>query len=217
MKRVAIVVAPVLAIMAAIGIYGSAPKGAKHTEAWLEDMMLTEVGDYQLAPKEFGSKISYKMGDVSYEVLKPIGIACQIMEDSKGNQIDVVVIAGDSMEAFHDQKICFNAQGWTLTTLESRELETKTRGKIPITWMTIKRGDSPKQEAMYIFRTPNGFANYDNAKIEFLKAKIKNPFSETLGFSYRFVSMTPGISEKDLREFAANYIDKLNESTKGIL
>lgn len=217
MKRIAFVVAPVLAVMAVVGIYGSAPKGKKHTEAWLEDMMLTEVGDYQLIPKEFGSKISYKMGDVSYEVLKPIGIACQVMEDSKANRIDVVVIAGDSMEAFHDQKICFNAQGWNLTTLEKRTLETKSRGTVPITWMTIQRGQEPKQEAMYIFRTPNGFANYDDAKVEFLKAKLKDPFAETLGFSYRFVGMTADVDEQELRDFAAAYLDNLAESTNGIL
>lgn len=216
MKRVAIVVSVVMAILAAVGIYGMAPK-QRPAESWLEDKMLTQVDDYQLIPAEFGSKISYKMSDISYETLKPIGIACQRLEDLKGETVEVVVIAGDSMEAFHDQKICFNAQGWVVNNSEVRYMETKRHGRIPIMWMTINQPGQEAREAMYVFRTPLGFASYDSAKIEFLKAKMKDPFGNIYGFSYRFIGLTNGVDETELKRFAASYLDSLDESTNGVL
>lgn len=216
MKRIAIVVSVVMAIMAAVGIYGLAPK-VRPPETWLEEKMLTSVDDYQLIPQEFGSKVSYRMSQISYDTLKPIGIACQRLQDSRGEEVEVVVIAGDSMEAFHDQKICFNAQGWELKNQEVRYLETERHGRIPIMWMTINQPGQASKEAMYVFRTPLGFATYDSAKIEFLKAKLKDPFADVFGFSYRFIGLSHGVDEAELKRVAAAYLDQLDESTNGIL
>jgi len=216
MKKMALIVVGLLAVLAVGKEVGKKPQ-REIAESWVEEKMLTEVNDFQLLPKEFGSKISYKMSEDSYTVLNPIGIACQVMEDPAGRRIDVVVISGRSMEAFHDQQICFRAQGWDLLDQGEREIETKSYGKIPAAWMKIQQRGQLPRNAMYLFRTGEGFSSYNQAKWDFLLGNIKRPFSEQIGFSYRFIGLTPDVTEQELVEFGANYLDQLNNTTNGVM
>lgn len=216
MKRILIVLVLVFAVSAAMSQLGKG-RHERKTEKWLEDQMLTEVGDWVLAPDTFDSKISYKMDERSYEILDPVGMACQKFKDGAGRQADVVIIAGDSMQAFHDQKVCFTGQGMSVE-FKNKTLVTKTYGEIPVSWMHITSPRfSGKLEAVYIFRDPLGFNTYDGAKWGFMKAKLKTPFSPIMGYSYRFMGDTPEVSEKDVAELAVAYLDKLAESTNGTL
>jgi hypothetical protein len=214
MKKLLIATCVLLAVLAAAKEAGRKPAEVI-PESWLEEKMLEQVGDFQLIPKEFGSKISYKMDESSYEVLKPIGIACQMMKDSRGREIDVVIIAGRSMEAFHDQEICFNAQGWTIEKMVERDISTKSRGDVPVSVMTISRDGGASRSAFYMFRTPEGHSSYDKAKWDYLVGKFRNPFKDQLGFSYRFIGLTPDITEKEVEEFAVAYLDQLDQTTNG--
>ncbi len=216
MKKVAQILIPLLAVLALVSISG-ARKPERPTEASVENMMLTELGDYQLQPKEFDSKISYKMDETSYEVLDPIAIACQIFEDSRGEQVDVVVIAGDSSQAFHDQQICFKAQGWELKLVEERKLKTKAHDEIPVSFMTIKRPNSHERYAVYAFRSPIGFQTYSQQKFGWVQAKLLDPFGGKKGYSYRFIGLTDGLSQEDVMKFATDYIDQLDATTDGLM
>lgn len=221
MKKIAIVLVVVLAAMAAASLRGT-QKLERPPESWLEEKMLTDVGDFTLwQPMSFDSKVSYKMDERSYEILKPIGIACQRMKDSRGRDLDVVVIAGDSMEAFHDQKVCFAAQGWTLqpdekgNEVEAGTMKTKAYGEIPVSWMRLTRDGQATRYAVYIFRDPNGFNTYDGAKWGFMKAKIQHPFSPIKGFSYRFIGLTEDFTKEEVEAIAVEYLDRLAETTHG--
>ncbi len=216
MKKMALIVCGLLAVMAVGKEVGKKPQ-REIKESWVEEKMLTEVDDFQLLPKEFGSKISYKMSEDSYKVLNPIGIACQVMEDDAGRRIDVVVISGRSMEAFHDQQICFRAQGWDLLDQGERKIDTKSYGQIPAAWMKIQQRGQLPRNAMYLFRTGEGFSSYGQAKWDFLLGNVKRPFQEQIGFSYRFIGLTPDVTEDELVKFGAEYLDKLNDSTKGVM
>ncbi|MBX3114305.1 MAG: exosortase-associated EpsI family protein [Fimbriimonadaceae bacterium] len=216
MKKQLSVIIGVMAVMAVISYMGQRPHEPL-PESWLEEKMLTSNEGFILRPMSFDSKISYRMDQTTYDTLKPIGIACQIMQDTKGREIDVVTIAGESMEAFHDQRICFNAQGWELLVVETRFIATKRHGRIPVSWMTIRRPGEQKREAMYIFRTPEGFADYNSAKWGFLVAKSKDPFARQIGFSYRFIGLTPDVNAEDLTQFAIEYLDTLDETTNGVM
>ncbi len=216
MKKMVLVLVLLLASMAAISFLGQR-RPDPLPESWLEEKMLTENNGYVLRPNEFESKISYRMDKTTYDLLKPIGIACQIMESDSGKSIDVVAIAGESMESFHDQRVCFNAQGWELMVVEERFIETKRHGKIPVSWMTIRKPGSQPREAMYIFRHPEGFSSYDQAKWGFLKSKVKAPFTRQIGYSYRFIGLTPEVDAEQLIEFAVVYLDTLDETTKGVM
>jgi hypothetical protein len=216
MKKVALVLIPLLAVLAIVSISGTR-KPVRPTEESVEKMMLVELGDYKLQPKEFDSMISYKMDETSYEVLDPIAIACQIFEDSRGQQVDVVVIAGDSSQAFHDQQICFKAQGWELKLVEERKLATKAHGEIPVSFMTIQRPNSHERYAVYAFRSPIGFQTYAQQKFGWVRAKLLDPFGGKKGYSYRFIGLTDDLTQEDVMKFATDYIDGLHTKTNGLM
>lgn len=185
-------------------------------EPWLWEMMLTELHGYRVQPSDLGENITYKMDKVSYDVLDPIGIACQRMTNEYGQMFDVVIIAGDSMNAFHDQQICFNAQGWDIKEMKGVMLESEYRGQVPISMMTITRDDGPEQYAAYFFRSPSGFVSYNRAKIDFFMHRLKKG-KPGMGFSYRFIGLSPDMTEEDVTRFATQYLDKLYETTDGEL
>ncbi len=217
MKKLYYAVAGTLAVGAAFVHFGQKAAAERPPESWLEGMMLVENHGYQLVTDQPGKKISYSMAPETYQVLNPIGIACQKMEDAAGRQMDVVIIAGDSMQAFHDQRVCFKAQGWDLLSEEIRYLKTERHGTIPVTWMTIQLpGQSPK-EALYAFRSPVGFQTYDQAKLGFIKAKLKDMFGEQIGYSYRFIGLTPDVDANELAQFAVEYLDTLDVQTEGVM
>ncbi len=216
MKKIATLLIPLLAVLAFVSISGTR-KPVRPTEESIEKMMLTELGDFKLQPREFDSTISYKMDESSYEVLDPIAIACQIFEDSRGEQVDVVVIAGDSSQAFHDQQICFKAQGWELTLVEERKLNSKAHGPIPVSFMSIKRPGSAERYAVYAFRSPIGFQTYSQQKFGWVQAKLFDPFGGKKGYSYRFIGLTDELSAEDVMKFATDYIDQLDATTNGLM
>lgn len=216
MKNLLIAIGATCLILGGAKELGKRPP-EKLEETWLTEKVLESVGDYQVAPKEFGSKVTYRMSDETYEVLDPIGISCQIFESPLGKRIDVVIIAGHTMQSFHDQQVCFKAQGWNILKTETRMIETESHGKIPASWMTIEqRGESPKP-AMYLFRTPKGFDSYQGARWGFLVNKIEKPFETQMGYSYRFIGLTSDVTDDELIDFAADYLDELDRETNGVM
>lgn len=187
-------------------------------EKWLEDKMLTELHGYEVDPR-INEKITYRMDETSYEVLNPIGIACQRMKNEYGQEFDVVVIASDSMQAFHDQQICFNAQGWEIMEGKSQiiPLETQAHGEIPVQLMTIKRRNAnEEQTAVYFFRSPKGFVTYGRAKVDYMLNQLATG-KPALGFSYRFIGLSPNLTQKDVLRFAQQYVDELDKTSNGVL
>lgn len=217
MKKHFIVVAALLGVAATASMLYTVPY-ERPDENWLEDQMITEIGRYELDrdPDQYGDRpITYRMDEVSYETLDPIGIACQRMTDGGNKAFDVVVIAGDSMKAFHDQQICFNAQGWNIVSTETIYLESELRGKMPAFLMEINRekGD-PTRWALYMFRAPGGYKTYNWAKIDFFMHQLSSG-KPGLGYSYRFIGLSPDMSKEDVIAFSVNYMDKLYEETDG--
>lgn len=217
MRKEFIVVGVLFLLGAGLAAVARQPSPQRPPESWVEENMLESVGDFTLRPKEFGSKISYKMDELSYETLRPIGIACQIFEDSAGRQIDVVVIAGDSSESFHDQRICFAAQGWEIVNLDEIVMRSERLKDIPATRMTIKKPGMLPKESLYIFRSPSGFVTYNRMKFDFLTSKVRNPLGYERGFSYRFIGLTDSITLDELKAFAIEYLEKLSENPDGLM
>lgn len=215
MKTKFIVVAVMLAVAAAASMLYKVPY-ERPTEDWLESQMLTELGRYELVKGEYGDRpITYRMDEVSYETLDPIGIACQRMSDGGSRDFDVVVIAGDSMKAFHDQQICFNAQGWNIVSTKTIYLPTENRGQVPTFLMEINREEGePTRTALYMFRAPGGYKTYNWAKVDFFMNQLTTG-KPGLGYSYRFIGLSEDLTEDDVIAFAKNYLDKLYEESGG--
>ena len=185
-------------------------------ESWLVEMMPTEVEGFRVQPKDSANpNISYRMDKMSYEKLDPIGIAAQRVRDEAGREIDVVVIAGDSMDAFHDQQVCFTAQGWAVRDMQQVLLNTRTRGQVVVSKMLLFK-DGREQDAIYLFRSPKRFNTYQGAKLDFFMQQLTQG-KPGVGFSYRFIAMTPDVDRETLIRYAIAFLDQANETTKGVL
>ncbi|MCW5936387.1 MAG: hypothetical protein KIT11_03660 [Fimbriimonadaceae bacterium] len=185
-------------------------------ESWLENMAPATFGDYELVPEVPGSKVSYKMDKLTYDELNPIGICAQKWK--KGiESYDVVIIAGDQMESFHDQRWCFVAQGWTLDQEKVIKFPTKSHGDIPGYLVQIERPGIPKTWALFTFQGPNGFrATTPEASKDYFMHEITTGKRFT-GFSYRFIPQWTGATAEQVLKFAGDFIDRANETSKGIL
>ena len=136
------------------------------------------------------------------------------MQDDQGRRYDVVIIAADSMNALHDQQVCFQAQGWEVMESNTRQIESELRGNYPGIFVTIRQDGTPPQNAILAFRSPERMVTYNRAKIGFFTYRLKNR-KPGMGFSYRFIGIDPSITMEDLEFFAKNYMDKLYENSEG--
>ena len=87
----------------------------------------------------------------------PVGIAGQVYSGPGGRSFDAVIVAGDRMESFHDQRWCFKAQGWDLGPEEDAKLKTKSWGEIPVKVVQISKRGFQSTYAVFTFRGPTKF------------------------------------------------------------
>lgn len=211
-------VAILVAIFAGFGLSNNLDalnRGDRPPEKWLEEKMPTEVAGFVVEPYGINRQISYKMDKISYDELDPIGIAAQRFR--KGNQVmDAVVIAGNSMESFHDQRWCFVAQGWEVKGSVVVQLDTQSWGKVPATLTQIERPGVQATWAMFIFRGPKGFhPDTPPAAKDFFWNDLTTG-KRTIGFSYRFIPFWPGATEQEVITFATLYLDATHKSSGGV-
>ncbi len=186
-----------------------------HDDQWLYESMPTELDKSTVRQGDDVPNISYMMDEKTYETLDPIGIAAQVWTTPVG-QFDAVIIASDSIKAFHDQRICFNAQGWVIKDLKVREVDVPSHGMVPFTVMTLDRNDGDTKYGIYTFRPPIGFTSYEKAKIGFLLNELKTG-QPGLGYSYRFIGMSSGLTEDQVIDFAKEYMAAAKKSSGGVL
>ena len=187
------------------------------TEAWLHEMAPSKVNDFILQQNHAGSKVSYVMGEVVYKELDPVGIAAQVYSGPGGRSFDAVIVAGDRMESFHDQRWCFKAQGWDLGAEEDAKLKTKSWGEIPVKVVQISQGGSLPTYAVFTFRGPTRFhsdipnMSQDYFFFELMKQK------KFVGTEYRVLPMYSGATKEAVLQFTADYIDATYASSGGKL
>lgn len=189
--------------------------GVRPPESWLEEKVPTTVGEFELKANPVGSTISYKMNEPTYKELDPIGIAAQRFLAKGSKSYDAVVIAGNNMESFHDQRWCFKAQGWDIIGEEETKVMTKSYGEIPITLVTITRSDSVPTVAVFTLRGPTKFhASIPSASKDFFDYELFKQ-KKFIGFFFRFIPEYPGATKDDVKKFTADYIDAAHESSAG--
>lgn len=186
-----------------------------HDEPWLYSIVPSQVADYAVQPT-LGPTVSYRMDDKTYGELKPIGIAGQTFKGPDGI-IDAVVIAGDRMESFHDQRWCFRGQGWDITDEQKATLRIPGYGNVPMFLMKIsKEGDRP-HFAAFTFKTPTNFRlNYLMGQIDYLTDEIKTGHPNT-GFSFRFIGLDTDMTQDEFIRFIEEYMLAAKKSSGGIL
>jgi hypothetical protein len=201
-------------LMTSIGLaYNFAPRPAEKnlTEDQVINMLPIKVGRFQPMLKD-GEKVSYKMDKSSYDILKPWGICARVFVN--GNEsYDVVAIASNSKESFHDPQICFSAQGWRLSNQRDDVIKTKTRGDVPVTLVDMEQ-NGDQRVAMYFFRLTKGY--YGNmSKVK--KDMLLNLFTNRVKDEGAFIRLIPTgtVDVEKMKKFAAQWVDSAGETSKG--
>ncbi len=123
-------------------------------ERWLESVLPDAIGEALYLPSSENPKQSYSMDQATYDALKPIGIVSRVYQLGP-DRYDVVVIAGDEPNTFHDQTWCFKMQNWEI--LEDRTVATPTQkhGEVPMRLIHVAN-DRSNQWMVFVFRGPEG-------------------------------------------------------------
>ncbi len=202
-------------LMTTIGAaYNFAPRPPERvmTEAQVIEMLPMKVGKFSPMLKP-GENVSYKMDQSSYDILKPWGICARVFVHGP-ESYDVVAIASNSKESFHDPQICFKAQGWSLTNQRDDIIKTKSHGNVPVTLVDMEqRGD--KRVAMYFFRLSRGYyGNMSLVKKDMLTYLFTHWGQKDEGAFIRLIP-TGTVDIEKMKKFAASWVDAANESSKG--
>ncbi len=183
------------------------------TEQWMEEKAPLRFDGYTMLPSADNPMQSYRMNESTYRALAPFGIVSRVY--MQGNDLyDVVLIASQSKDSFHDPRICFGSQGWELVDLETAQVQTKNRGTVPV---TVARMDGPQKDQLTVFfyRGPDGFhAATWRVKLGMFLEQLKGGRNID-GVFYRIIPNHSGATRDDLLVFTAEYLDAAYETSGG--
>jgi hypothetical protein len=183
-------------------------------EKWMKEHVPDEVEGMRYLQSGEDPDITYKMDKATYDMLKPFGIVARTYQDM-GRQIDVVLVAGNDKENFHDPRVCFSAQGWSFDKTDEIRIETKTRGTIPATFAVMSNQTKEGAIAVYFYRGPKGFyPSTPNLGLAMLLGPLMGDFKTDAVF-YRFMPMHPGATPEDVIKFVAAYMDAAGPVSDG--
>lgn len=201
------------------------PGAPRKSEAWLQSKAPHQMDGYQIMPYTEdpnnpspsgadNSNISYRMDSKTYETLKAFGIVCQTYR-GPSKAFDAVVITSDSHQSFHDPRICFQSQGWSLDKTEVDTIKTKTYGEVPVTIVEVNK-DGSASLALFTYCGPNKV--FRAAPLRMFRDMFFNQLRTgkvSVCFFYRIIALHPNATRDELKEFAGNYIDAANASSNG--
>lgn len=205
-------------IMLALGTFniitGMAGHGPGKTEQWMESQTPDEVDELAFMPSSENPEQSYRMDDRTYEYLAPYGIVARLYGNAN-RSYDVVLIASRSRASFHDPRVCFSGQGWTLVEQTTETVKSKTRGEVKVTLTTM---DGPRKKgalAAFLYRGPSGFhPSTVGLKWDMFVQRLMNR-TNTDGVFYRFIPQQDKVTKEELLDFIGKFLDAANESSNG--
>ncbi len=218
-KRSLVVIALVVAGGAFIVLSAKNAADPK-TEDWMLQNAPRNIKGFKMLGGVESSEFSYKMDERTYKELDPYGIVARLFENAEtGEKYDTVVIASRSKDSFHDPRICFTAQGWTLNNQWSESVETKTRGSIYMTVTVMDGPDGQNRIAAFLYRGQGKFyeSTNDLKKGMFLEQLLGG--NDLDGVFYRFIPLHDSPDQmkvkNDMKKFIADFIDEANTVSKG--
>lgn len=175
------------------------------TERWMEDHSPATIDGFEFAKSADNPRVSYRSDKSTYEMLNPFGIVARKYRKGE-RQFDVVLIAGNDKENFHDPHVCFSAQGWTFDSDSVVTIPTKTRGNVPAT-LAVLSSQGKKSIAVFFYRGPKGFyPSTPNLGMAMILGPLTGDFKTDAVF-YRFMPEYDGANPEDVIDFVAKFMD----------
>lgn len=183
-------------------------------EKWMEDKSPMTLAGYQFDASPENPKQSYKMDDRTYQLLQPYGIVSRRYV-GRGVDYDVVLIASNNDDSFHDPRICFGAQGWTIEGQKFVSVEVPGRGKIPISLVTMSSEREKGKLAAFFYKTPKGYqSSTAGITLSIFMGPLTGNFNTDAVF-YRFMPAEGNPSEEELKAFIVKYMEAAGKVSGG--
>ncbi|MEQ1822606.1 MAG: hypothetical protein ABL949_08855 [Fimbriimonadaceae bacterium] len=193
------------------GVAGGSPG---KDDDYLEGISPKAIGPYTFIPSSTDPGRSYEIQKDVRDTLKPFGIVPRVYKDSRtSRQFEVLIISSNTKESFHDQRVCFPAQGNTPLKEEIVQLETADRGTVPVTITKY-----PSLVTAYLYRGPENryFARPQELTLHMLKTVLMGGTNLDSKF-YRFLTNDMTVKDEELLAFAREYLDTVYKTSKGTL
>lgn len=212
-KRTYVLAAVLIVAGLAIQLTPRISLAAGKSEDQLEKLAPTQVGEYKMVRGTEDPEQTYKMDKMTYDELKPFGIVSRVFEQGP-RRFDVVLIASNRKESFHDPRLCFTSQGWTLLDEEQSDVQT-SRGPIPITFARMKSIDGEPQITAFFYRGKNGYyATAQRFAFDNLLRQLTGSI-DLEGVFYRFIPLYSGATRDELVEFIQQYLEEARKTSGG--
>lgn len=190
------------------------PAYAKKDEVFMEKAAPTLVNNFKFEPSHDYPMCSYKVDKVTYETLNPFGAVGRIYSDGK-ESYDVLLISSNDKNSFHDNRICFQAQGYTITGQSTETIDTP-RGPVPVTLVEVTHVERGKMIAAMFYKGPHQKwypLNYDLTWAMFLEQlKMGDNLDSTF---YRVIPMFANPNKERLLAFIKDYVVAAEKSSNG--
>ncbi len=186
---------------------------AKKSESWMETKAPDAVGDYRFLAGSDNPLQSYKMNESTYTTLNPFGIVAR--HYGKGDQAyDVVLIASNANESFHDPRVCFTSQQYEINKETRDVIKTKTRGEVPVTIAQMRSRDA-ESVTCFFYKGPTGFhSSTKDIKVDLFMSRVLGR-DNVDGVFYRFIPLNPETTIDQLKTFVADYLEAAKASSDG--
>ncbi len=140
--------------------------------------------------------------------LRPDAVLSRRYTNAHGDTVDFLILAGSSMESFHDPHLCFPSQGFPLTNQNAIKYEV-TAGRVVNAYELnyTSRSEGVHGRSVYWYRTPYGTTRSIGMLRLALGASRMLGSSQKQAFFIRFVSM--GAADQKLPQES---IDKLSSA-----
>lgn len=157
---------------------------------------------------------SYKVDQSTYDILKPFGIVGRHYSDGHITY-DVMLISGNDKNSFHDNRVCFQAQNYTITGQEIENVETP-RGSIPVTFLTLQHMERGKLMAAMFYKGPQDkwFPLPQQLTWEMFKEQLRLGKNLDSTF-YRIIPLIGEPSREEFKQFIKDYVVAAKESSGG--
>ncbi|HXH60693.1 MAG TPA: exosortase-associated EpsI family protein [Fimbriimonadaceae bacterium] len=220
LKKRAIIATAVLMLGGLAIAFTTKHPNAGKTEQWMLDHSPRQVDGFRMLGGAESPLYSYKMDQVTYDTLQPYGIVARVYENQQTEETyDVVLIASQSKDSFHDPRVCFSAQQWSIENQWVDNVQTKTRGKVSISIVQMDGPDGNNRLAAFLYKGPGGFFGDTKAlKLSMFLEQLKGG-TNLDGAFYRFIPQNTGRDQTktiiDMKKFIGEYLDAANQVSDG--
>lgn len=202
-------------LLAGVGIQAM-PRPSLHAkdEKFMAQAAPTQVGKFKFVENPDLPGKSYDVDERTYELLQPFGVIGRIYSDGdKG--YDVLLISGNDKNCFHDNRVCFQGQGFTIVGQETEVVDT-ARGKIPVTMLTLDHRENGRMMAAMFYKGPHNkwFALPQPLTWAMFLEQVKLG-SDLNSTFYRIIPRHPNPKREELIQFIKDYVIEAEKTSQG--